>query len=71
MPRMTETTRHAPTALPSFARLVQNAAKIAARWQTRRASRRALSLLDPHMLRDVGLSVQSREDEAAKPFWRD
>jgi uncharacterized protein YjiS (DUF1127 family) len=71
MPRMIETTRPFAHALPSLARLFTGAAKAFGTWQARRVSRRALSLLDPHMLRDVGLTMQSRADETAKPFWRD
>ena len=40
-------------------------------WLARRRSRRTLAALDPHMLRDIGLTMQDAQAERAKPFWRD
>jgi uncharacterized protein YjiS (DUF1127 family) len=40
-------------------------------WQARRATRYALGRLDPHLLRDIGLSDVEAQAEAEKPFWRD
>lgn len=57
--------------LPPFSRVLMAIALALATWEERRLSRRALARLDPHMLRDVGLTMQSRADESAKPFWRD
>jgi uncharacterized protein YjiS (DUF1127 family) len=37
---------------------------------TRRRDRRLLARLDPHLLRDIGLSPDDAQSEAAKPFWR-
>jgi uncharacterized protein YjiS (DUF1127 family) len=36
----------------------------------RRRDRRLLSRLDAHILRDIGLSENDAQREAAKPFWR-
>ena len=40
-------------------------------WRTRRRSRRDLATLDPHLLRDIGLTTQEASSEICKPFWRD
>jgi uncharacterized protein YjiS (DUF1127 family) len=36
----------------------------------RRRDRRMLAHLDAHLLRDIGLSEDDAQTEAAKPFWR-
>lgn len=36
----------------------------------RRRDRRLLAKLDPHLLRDIGLSPEDARAEASKPFWR-
>ncbi len=41
-----------------------------AAWSSREAQRRHLLELDERLLRDVGLSREDAEAEAAKPFWR-
>ena len=38
-------------------------------WQRRAADRRALLVMDDHLLRDIGLSRADIEAEASKPFW--
>lgn len=40
-----------------------------AEWRRRIAARRALSRLDPHLLRDIGLSDVDVSRECARPFW--
>lgn len=40
-------------------------------WTARRATRRALLRLDPHLLQDIGLSPRDAAEETAKPFWQD
>ncbi len=40
-------------------------------WGTRRRDRRALAALDPHLLRDIGLTEDQAAREVQKPFWRD
>ena len=37
---------------------------------TRRRERQALGNLDTHILRDIGLTPEQAQGEAAKPFWR-
>lgn len=39
-------------------------------WRQRAHSRRALSLLADHQLRDIGLCRYDARIEAGKPFWR-
>lgn len=36
----------------------------------RRRDRQILAQLDPHLLRDIGLSSDDVRTEVAKPFWR-
>lgn len=40
------------------------------RWQHRAAHRAHLADLEPHLLRDIGLTPAERDKEARKPFWR-
>lgn len=56
--------------LPPFARAAFNVALVILAWEERRQSRRHLSNLDAHLLRDIGLTLREAEDEVAKPFWR-
>jgi uncharacterized protein YjiS (DUF1127 family) len=39
-------------------------------WRGRCATRRALRVLDDHMLRDAGLDPRAARREARRPFWR-
>jgi uncharacterized protein YjiS (DUF1127 family) len=39
-------------------------------WQHNRRSRRHLSELSDHQLRDIGISPGERQHELDKPFWR-
>jgi uncharacterized protein YjiS (DUF1127 family) len=39
-------------------------------WVERKRTRRRLSHLSDHMLKDIGLSRTDRTQEAEKPFWR-
>lgn len=46
---------------------------VVARWKERQRLRRELeqmSVDNPHLLRDIGLTRQQVEAEIAKPFWR-
>lgn len=56
--------------LPPLSRVAFAVATALLTWETRRLCRTALARLEPHMLRDIGVSVQEAELEAAKPFWR-
>ncbi len=39
-------------------------------WHSRSKQRHALSKLDDHLLRDIGVNHLEAERESAKPFWR-
>jgi uncharacterized protein YjiS (DUF1127 family) len=39
-------------------------------WHSRTESRRALSMLSDHVLRDIGLTRADVDREVMKPFWR-
>ena len=57
-------------ALPVAAQFAIHAAFVLATWADRRKSRRILGRLDPHELRDIGLTKQQAADESQKAFWR-
>lgn len=38
-------------------------------WRMTARSRRGLVDLDPHLLRDVGLTGKAADEEAKRPFW--
>ncbi len=45
------------------------AAKTLRQWQVRAEQRHHLGELDPHVLRDIGVTVEQAKAEARKPFW--
>ncbi|WP_144185466.1 DUF1127 domain-containing protein [Elioraea rosea] len=51
-------------------RLADTVAARLALWHERSVGRHVLSLLEPRLLRDIGLDRASAAQEAAKPFWR-
>lgn len=57
--------------LPPVSLALFNLARLFLVWEERRVTRRALSRLDPHMIRDVGLAPEAVTNETAKPFWQD
>ena len=57
--------------LPPVSRLLVRLAYGIAQWDDRRRTRAALSRLDRHLLRDVGLDPAHARSECAKPFWQD
>ncbi|MFN3970730.1 MAG: DUF1127 domain-containing protein [Gemmobacter sp.] len=72
---MTSGLRTTPAALsrpmPPMALTLARVVQLVVAWRERRATRRALARLDPHMLRDIGLPPEAVAHETAKPFWRD
>lgn len=66
---MTTETLSLPS-LPPLSRLLVGAGLALARWELRHRTRGALKRLDPHLLRDIGLSPTDRASECARPFWR-
>ncbi len=69
-PRHASAVLVSPRTLPPIASVVLGFGGQVLRWQNRRASRRALSQLDAHMLRDIGVGSEVAMKEAGKPFWR-
>jgi uncharacterized protein YjiS (DUF1127 family) len=51
-------------------RLAALAAAMVGAWQERDRHRRCLAQLDPHLLRDVGLTTRDQLREVEKPIWR-
>ncbi|MCB6177066.1 DUF1127 domain-containing protein [Rhodobacter sp. Har01] len=58
-------------ALPPVARLLVGLGLTLARMDDRRRTRRALSHLDAHLLRDIGLTDTVRASECGKAPWVD
>ncbi len=57
-------------ALPKLAQICVIAAVAVTVWDLRRTTRRSLSRLDPHELRDVGLTLGQAQREANKAFYQ-
>ena len=60
----------ARTTLPVGTRMAVRVAWLLALWSDRHRTRLHLGELSPHLLRDIGLTSEAAEIEAAKPFWR-
>lgn len=56
--------------IPALSQIAMKIAGLVARWSHRARSRRELAALDPHLLRDIGLTREAALKEAEKPFWR-
>jgi uncharacterized protein YjiS (DUF1127 family) len=56
--------------LPVLAHIAVTVAVIAAHWSTRSRTRKSLSELDPHLLRDVNLTEYEAKRESNKWFWQ-
>ena len=57
--------------LPSAAHALIALAVVMTKWDRYRRTRKTLKELEPHLLRDIGLSHDAAQIEAGKPFWRD
>ncbi|SHE52700.1 protein of unknown function [Loktanella atrilutea] len=57
-------------ALPKLAQICVMAAVAVTVWDMRRKTRKSLSRLDPHELRDIGLTPGQARSEAAKVFFQ-
>ena len=53
--------------LPALAVFV---AVVLTRWGSRHRTRKALAKLEPHMLRDIGVSAFAARREAGRMFWQ-
>lgn len=56
--------------IPAASVIALRIAVVLSKWAERRRSRLALRQLDPHLLRDVGLTPAEAEYEAWRVFWR-
>ncbi len=55
--------------LPSLARVLIAMAVVVTKWDTLRRTRRTLSQLEPHELKDVGITPGMARKEVQKSFW--
>jgi uncharacterized protein YjiS (DUF1127 family) len=71
---ITQSWPHAGTARVALVRRIYDAAaatvSLLATWRDRHRQRDLLAGLDERMLRDIGLTPDTRAREATKPFWR-
>lgn len=56
--------------MPLLASLAVRVAVTSSKWAKRHRTRLALKDLDPHLLRDIGVSPHAADVEANKRFWR-
>ncbi|GHF56554.1 DUF1127 domain-containing protein [Seohaeicola zhoushanensis] len=56
--------------LPVIAMVALRFAGAVTQWDQRSRTRRALSSLDDHMLRDIGVTHAQARKEAKRPFWQ-
>lgn len=56
--------------LPLLATFAVCVAVTSSKWAMRYRTRRSLKNLDPHLLRDIGLTPDAVDIEANKRFWR-
>ena len=56
--------------IPAVAQIAVAFAVMVTKWDINRRTRRTLSALEPHLLRDIGISPGDAAQEAARPFWK-
>lgn len=56
--------------IPAASVLALRVAVVLSKWAMRRRTRLHLRNLDPHLLRDIGLTPVEAEHEAWRVFWR-
>ena len=61
---------NAQASLPKLAQICVTAAVAVTVWDMRRRTRRSLARLDPHELRDIGLTPGMARTEANKAFYQ-
>lgn len=61
---------HLPNGRTTVLAPVTQFGRLVRQWAGLRRSRLALSRLDDHLIRDIGLDPALCEDEALRPFWR-
>lgn len=57
--------------LPAVAAVALVVAVTVTKWTVRRKTRKALGRLEPHHLKDIGMTREQAWREAAMPFWLD
>ncbi|MCF2903909.1 DUF1127 domain-containing protein [Octadecabacter sp. CECT 8868] len=62
---------NAAHSLPFVARVAVTIAVMVTKWDARQRSRKHLTRLEPHLLRDIGIDPISAQREGQKPFWQD
>jgi len=60
----------AQSAMPAASVIAVRVAFVVSQWATRRRTRRALTQLNDHQLRDVGLTPAEAFTESRRVFWR-
>lgn len=55
--------------MPTVARLFILSAVVVTKWSLRSRTRATLGRLDPHELRDIGVTPSQARTEADRPFW--
>ncbi|MCX7286476.1 MAG: DUF1127 domain-containing protein [Rhodobacterales bacterium] len=70
MPQSRAQSRATPLSLRTGTSLIQRVINALTVASVRRRDRRALAQLDPHLLRDIGLTRDEADGEAIKPFWQ-
>jgi uncharacterized protein YjiS (DUF1127 family) len=63
-------TSTASTRVAAFLLAARRMAHMVWVWHSRAESRRTLSMLSDHVLRDIGLTRADVDREVMKPFWR-
>ncbi|APX11622.1 DUF1127 domain-containing protein [Tateyamaria omphalii] len=56
--------------IPAASVLALHVAVMLSKWAMRRRTRLSLRTLDPHILRDIGLTQAEADFEARRVFWR-
>ncbi|WP_147105643.1 DUF1127 domain-containing protein [Tateyamaria sp. syn59] len=56
--------------IPAASVLALRIAVVLSKWAMRRRTRLSLRNLDPHLLRDIGLTQADADYEARRVFWR-
>ena len=63
-------TSGAATRVAAFLLAARRMAQMVWVWRSRAETRRAMSMLSDHVLRDIGLTRADVDREVMKPFWR-
>jgi uncharacterized protein YjiS (DUF1127 family) len=67
---LTASTSGASTRVAAFLSVARRMTHMVWVWRSRAETRRAMSMLSDHVLRDIGLTRADVDREVMKPFWR-